>query len=181
WLLVDGEVPQPVPYLRAAQGAGASTPVVATCADRSLAARRLPGAAGFHLLPPVADARLVELTRLPGTRHDAADRAGAFFTALGFEREWVEDAPGLVLGRIVCGLVNEALFAVGEGVGSGEDVDTGVMLGLNHPRGPVSWGREIGFDHVLATIDGIWEERREERYRAAPLLRRVAATGESIG
>ena len=93
----------------------------------------------------------------------------------------MEDSPGLVLGRIVCGLVNEALFAVGEGVGSGEDVDTGVMLGLNHPRGPVSWGREIGFDHVLATMDGIWEERREERYRAAPLLRRVAATGESIG
>ncbi len=181
WLVVDAEVPQPVPYMRAAQGAGASTPVVATCADRSLAARRLPGAAGFHLLPPVSDARLVELTRLPATRAGAAERAETFFTALGFDREWVEDSPGLVLGRIVCGLVNEALFAVGEGVGSGEDVDTGVMLGLNHPRGPVSWGREIGFDHVLATMDGIWEERREERYRAAPLLRRVAATGESIG
>ena len=56
-----------------------------------------------------------------------------------------------------------------------------MTLGLNHPRGPVTWGRELGFDHVLATIDGLWDERREERYRAAPLLRRVVATGESIG
>ena len=81
------------------------------------------------------------------------------------------DAPGLVLGRIVCQLVNEAAFAIGEGVGSADDVDAGLTLGLNHPRGPVAWGEAIGLDHVLATIDGLWAERREERYRAAPLLR----------
>jgi 3-hydroxybutyryl-CoA dehydrogenase len=85
-----------------------------------------------------------------------------------------------VLGRIVCGLVNEALFAVGEGVGPADDVDTGVTLGLNHPRGPVDWGRTIGLDHVLATIDGLYAERHEERYRAAPLLRRVVASGEPV-
>jgi 3-hydroxybutyryl-CoA dehydrogenase len=94
--------------------------------------------------------------------------------------EWVADAPGLALGRLVCQLVNEALFAVGEGVGSADDVDTGATLGLNHPRGPVAWGRLIGFEHVLATIDGLWDERREERYRAAPLLRRIVAAGEDI-
>ena len=81
------------------------------------------------------------------------------------------DAPGLVLGRIVCQLVNEAAFAIGEGVGSADDVDAGLTLGLNHPRGAVAWGEAIGLDHVLATIDGLWAERREERYRAAPLLR----------
>jgi 3-hydroxybutyryl-CoA dehydrogenase len=135
---------------------------------------------GFHLLPPMADTKLVELTRLPDTRADASESAERFFTSLGMHHEWVADAPGLVLGRLVCQLVNEALFAIGEGVGSAEDVDAGTTLGLNHPRGPVSWGREIGFDHVLATIDGLWEERREERYRAAPLLRRIVATGESI-
>jgi 3-hydroxybutyryl-CoA dehydrogenase len=176
WLIVDAEVPGAVADLIPPGGA----PLVAVCADRSLAARAATGACGFHLLPPVSDARLVELTQLPSTRPEAAEAAETFFAALGFEREWVEDAPGLVLGRIVCGLVNEGLFAVGEGVGSPEDVDTGVTLGLNHPRGPIGWGREIGFDHVLATVDGLWEERREERYRAAPLLRRVAATGESI-
>ena len=90
------------------------------------------------------------------------------------------DAPGLVLGRIVCQLVNEAAFAVGEGVGSADDVDAGLALGLNHPRGAVAWGEAIGLDHVLATIDGLWAERREERYRAAPLLRRQAALGRSL-
>jgi 3-hydroxybutyryl-CoA dehydrogenase len=76
------------------------------------------------------------------------------------------------MGRLVCQLVNEAAFAVGEGVGSPEDVDTGVTLGLNHPRGPVEWGRLLGFDHVLATVDGLFDHFHDPRYRAAPLLRR---------
>lgn len=78
-----------------------------------------------------------------------------------------------MLGRLVCQLVNEAYFAIGEGVGSAEDVDAGLTLGLNHPRGPVAWGEAIGAEHVLAMLDALWAERREERYRAAPLLRRV--------
>ena len=71
--------------------------------------------------------------------------------------EWVEDAPGLVLGRIVSQLVNEAAFAIGEGVGSPDDVDTGLTLGLSHPRGPVAWSEATGLDHVLAVLDGLWE------------------------
>jgi 3-hydroxybutyryl-CoA dehydrogenase len=62
-------------------------------------------------------------------------------------------------------------------VGSGDDVDAGLTLGLNHPRGPVGWGAAIGPDHVLAVLDGLWEERREERYRVAPALRAAAALG----
>jgi 3-hydroxybutyryl-CoA dehydrogenase len=149
-------------------------PLVALCARSSLAARGVPGAAGFHVLPPLDGSRLVELTRLPTTPAPVADAAERFFAALGFLAEWVDDAPGLVLGRIVCQLVNEAWFAVGEGVGSGEDVDAGLTLGLNHPRGPVEWGEAIGAEHVLAVLDGLWDERHEERYRAAPLLRRVS-------
>jgi 3-hydroxybutyryl-CoA dehydrogenase len=126
---------------------------------------------GFHVVPPLDDSKLVELTRLLTTLATAAGDAERFFAALGFLTEWVEDAPGLVLGRIVCQLVNEAWFAIGEGVGSAEDVDAGLTLGLNHPRGPIGWGEAIGVDHVLAVLDGLWEERGEERYRAAPLLR----------
>ena len=177
-LVVDATVPSPVADLEEAGSAPGGPPLAVVCADRSLAARAVPGAVGFHLLPPIG--KLVELTSLPDTRADAAEAAQRFFGALGLHHEWVADAPGLVLGRLVCQLVNEALFAIGEGVGSAEDVDAGTTLGLNHPRGPVTWGREIGFDHVLATLDGLWDERREERYRAAPLLRRVVATGESI-
>jgi 3-hydroxybutyryl-CoA dehydrogenase len=145
-------------------------PLALLCAAGSLASRAEPGAVGFHLLPPLDASRLVELTRGPGTQSFAAEAVQAFFARLGFHSEWVEDAPGLVLGRIVCQLVNEAAFAVGEGVGTEEDVDTGLVLGLGHPRGPIAWGEAIGLDHVMAVLDGLWAERREERYRPAPRL-----------
>ena len=155
-------------------------PLVVLCAATSLAARGEPGAVGFHLLPPLHDAKLVELTRLPTTPSFACEAAERFFASLGFLCEWVEDAPGLVLGRIVGQLVNEAAFAIGEGVGSADDVDTGLTLGLSHPRGPVAWSDAVGLDHVLAVLDGLWHERREERYRAAPLVRRAVALGRSL-
>ncbi|MBN1528064.1 MAG: hypothetical protein JW895_03330 [Thermoleophilaceae bacterium] len=171
-LVVDAQVPGGEPL-------AVTGTLVALCAERSLASYGVPGAAGFHLLPPLAESRLAELTRLPGTRAATAEAAEALFANLGFHTEWVADAPGLVLGRIVCQLVNEAAFAVGEGVGSGDDVDAGLTLGLNHPRGAVSWGEAIGLDHVLGTVDGLWRERREERYRAAPLLRSGAGLRSS--
>ena len=147
------------------------------CAATSLAARGAPEAVGFHLLPPLEGCRLVELTRVSGAAGPAGEEAERFFAALGLRREWVNDAPGLVLGRIACQLVNEAWFAWGEGVGSAQDIDAGLTLGLGHPRGPMAWGDAIGTDHVLAVLDGLWEERREERYRVAPQLRRSGMPG----
>jgi 3-hydroxybutyryl-CoA dehydrogenase len=152
-------------------------PVAVLCASSSLAARGEPGAVGFHLLP---DAQLVELTRLPASQDFAATAVEECFGRLGLVTEWVEDAPGLVLGRIVSQLVNEASFAIGEGVGSPDDVDTGLTLGLSHPRGPVAWSEALGVEYVLAVLDGLWEERHEERYRAAPALRRAAALERSL-
>jgi 3-hydroxybutyryl-CoA dehydrogenase len=149
-------------------------PLLVLCAGSSLSARGEPGAIGFHMLPPLDGCRLVELTRLPTAQPFAAEAAEGFFARLGFAAEWVGDAPGLVLGRIVCQLVNEACFAVGEGVGSEEDVDAGLTLGLRHPRGPFGWCDAIGVAHVCSVIDALWRERREERYRLAPLLRQRA-------
>ncbi|HEX7298240.1 MAG TPA: 3-hydroxyacyl-CoA dehydrogenase NAD-binding domain-containing protein [Solirubrobacteraceae bacterium] len=148
-------------------------PTALLCAAGSLHALDAGrGAVGFHALPPLESAALVELTRGPGTAPAAAERAEAFFAALGKRTAWVGDSPGLVLGRIVCQLINEACFAVGEGVGSREDVDDGMVLGLNHPRGPFAWGEAIGAGHVLAVLDALHGELGEERYRATPVLRR---------
>jgi 3-hydroxybutyryl-CoA dehydrogenase len=83
----------------------------------------------------------------------------------------LEPAQLELLDRVQCCIVNEAVFALGEGVGSAEDIDAGVKLGLNWPKGSIELGRELGFDHVLATMDQLFERYREERYRAAPLLR----------
>ena len=154
------------------------TLVCILCVDGSRAELDLQGAAvGFHALPPFAESRVVELTWSPGASEANAMRADAFFRSLGKHVERVGDAPGLVLGRIVCQLVNEAAFAVSEGVGSPGDVDAAMRLGYNWPRGPLEWADTIELDHVLATLDALHEELREERYRAAPLLRHMVAEG----
>jgi 3-hydroxybutyryl-CoA dehydrogenase len=171
WLLVDCGADPEGPRRRSRPPG----PVALLCADGSLHTLDAGGAAvGFHVLPPLEAAALVELTRGPGTAQVAADRAQELFAALGRRTAWVGDGPGLVLGRIVAQLVNEACFAVGEGVGSREDVDDGMVLGLSHPRGPFAWCEAMGAEHVLAVLDGLRIELGEERYRAAPLLRRLA-------
>jgi 3-hydroxybutyryl-CoA dehydrogenase len=153
-------------------------PQAICCAAGSLAALDPAGAAvGFHALAPLVESRLVELTRGPETAPSAADAAERFFATLGKHTTWVSDAPGLVLGRIVCQIVNESAFALGEGVGTAADIDAGLVHGLNHPRGPLGWADQIGLDHVLDVLDGLADERREERYRAAPLLRRLVLSG----
>ena len=151
---------------------------LALCAGGSLSALDPGGSAvGFHVLPPFAEARLVELTRGESSSPVAASRAERFFEALGKHTVWVGDAPGLVLGRMVCQIINECAFALGEGVGSAQDIDTGMRLGLSHPRGPMGWADMIGLDHVLAVLEGLSDEYREERYRPAPALRQLVAAG----
>ncbi|MBV8997829.1 MAG: hypothetical protein JO304_02150, partial [Solirubrobacterales bacterium] len=135
------------------------------------------GAVGFHALLPLEEASLVELTRGPDSAESAAVATERFFATLGKRTTWVADAPGLVLGRIVCQVINEAAFALSEGVGSAADVDAGMVHGLNYPRGILRWADQIGLDHVLAVLDGLYEERREERYRASPLIRSLVMSG----
>jgi 3-hydroxybutyryl-CoA dehydrogenase len=117
----------------------------------------------FYAIVPLA---LVEVTG------EAGEQA---FRSLGLHTEHVQPAPAGVLARIVCQVINESAFALGEGVGSADDIDTGMMLGLGHPRGPFTWMQEIGPSQVLRTIEALGEEYREERYRPAPALRRLVA------
>jgi 3-hydroxybutyryl-CoA dehydrogenase len=150
-------------------------PQAILCAAGSLAALDPGGSAiGFHVLPPLSESRLVEVT---GGARSSVVAAKRFFDTLGKHVTWVEDAPGLVLGRLVCQVINEAAFALAEGVGSAADIDAGMVYGLNYPRGPLEWADQIGLDHVLAVVDGLFEERREERYRAAPVLRSLVLAG----
>jgi 3-hydroxybutyryl-CoA dehydrogenase len=134
--------------------------------------------AGFFTWPGAGP--LVELTRGPTTSDAAAQGAERFFASLGRHVEWVADAPGLILGRVVAQLVNEAAFAVGEGVGTPEDVDAGMVLGLNHPRGPLEWADAIGAGEVLAVLAGLQADYGEERYRPAPALVRAARAGSGL-
>ncbi|MGH2874264.1 MAG: 3-hydroxyacyl-CoA dehydrogenase family protein, partial [Solirubrobacteraceae bacterium] len=153
-------------------------PRAVCCATGSLAALDPGGSSvGWHALAPFGDCRLVELTRGPDSAASAAAAAERFFATLGRHTEWVGDAPGLVLGRIVYQLVNEAAFALGEGVGSARDIDAGMRLGLNYPRGVLEWADEIGLHHVLAALDGLSLDRGAGRYRPAPSLRSLCLSG----
>jgi 3-hydroxybutyryl-CoA dehydrogenase len=116
---------------------------------------------GFFALPTGG---AVELVR--GT-----DLARQYFEGLGRPVVDIEDCVGGVIGRMVCQVINESCFAVQEGVGTPEDVDAGMELGMNHPRGPFAWMEAIGAAQVLRTLDGLQAFTREERYRAAPWLR----------
>jgi 3-hydroxybutyryl-CoA dehydrogenase len=153
-------------------------PQAILCGSGSLAALDPGGGAvGFYALEPWPETRLVELTRGPDSAESAIEATERFFTSLGKHVTWVGDAPGLVLGRMVCQVINEAAFALGEGVGSAEDIDAGFLHGLNYPRGVLAWADQIGLDHVLGVIDALFEELHEDRYRAAPALRRLVWSG----
>ena len=180
WEVADPDAAQggPVPYLvlDLSGGVPQDAPLQggpqAICTHAGSLGALDPGgsAVGFHALPPFADTGLVELTRGPDSSAAAADVAERFFATLGKRTVWVADAPGLVLGRIVCQVVNEASFALAEGVGTAADIDAGMVHGLNYPRGILRWADAIGLDHVLGVLESLWEERREERYRPAPEL-----------
>lgn len=135
-------------------------------------------AVGFHALGPLDAGSVLELTRGPGTAASAVRRIEEFAEACGLQTIWVQDAAGLILGRIVAQLVNEACFALDAGVTDDPAaLDTAMVLALRHPRGPLAWADEIGLDHVLTILDALRAELGEERYRASPRLRQMVAEG----
>jgi 3-hydroxybutyryl-CoA dehydrogenase len=125
-------------------------------------------------LPSLGAATLVELARTPATTRAEAEASEAYFRSMGKHVEWVGWAPGLVLGRIVCQIVNEAYFAVEEDVATARDVDVAMRLGFNWPRGPFEWAEAIGAARVVRVLDALRQELDDERYRVAPSLRRAA-------
>ena len=126
-------------------------------------------ASSVSLLPPPG--RLVEV------RQDAPEACARYFASRGLHVERVGD---FVLPRIVAQLVNEACFALGEGTGSAADIDAGMELGLNHPRGPLAWGDLIGPERVLATLTALQDTYRDDRWRPAPRLLQAARSGDSL-
>jgi 3-hydroxybutyryl-CoA dehydrogenase len=173
---VEGEVPFLIVDCGGHESLLQGGPQLLLCDAAPLSAQDPGGpSAGFHLLPPFG--RLAELTVANSTAPATLQAAERFFATLGMVTERVGDAPGLVLGRMVAQLVNEAAFAIGEGVGSPADVDAGMVLGLNHPRGPLEWGDAIGAEAVLVLLTALQEEYREERYRPAPELLKAARCG----
>lgn len=147
-----------------------TTEIASWCGDPSRVA-------GFGLLPPLVDTKLMELAPALQSGQAARSAAEALAAALGKESAVVGDDAGLVLGRILALIVNEAAFAVQEGVATAADIDTAVRLGANYPHGPLEWGDLIGLDLIYSIMRGMREEFGEDRYRMAPLLRKMVIAG----
>ncbi len=168
WL--DPELPESTLILTAALGHSAAE------AAADIHARHR--VVGFAALPPLQKGQAVELAAAPWTQPAALDQAGAFFRGLGLEPMVVPDGPGLVFPRILCMIINEAAFALMEGVASAEDIDTAMRLGMHYPLGPLEWADRIGLDQVLGVLEGLQAEYGEDRYRPAPLLRQMVRAGK---
>ena len=129
---------------------------------------------GISALPSLLEKRLVELGAPSPTSEPALSAAQTFLKSLGKEVALVQDCVGMVLPRILCMLVNEAYFAMREGVATGRDIDSAMKLGTNYPYGPVEWGDRIGIGQVQAVVEALYRHYGEDRYRVAPMLRQAA-------
>lgn len=133
---------------------------------------------GFAGLPTFAERNLVETAPTVFSPRQTLDAVAAFWTSLGRTMEIVQDRVGLVSARIICQLINEAAFTLGEDVARPDDIDTAMKLGVSYPHGPFDWADRIGVLNVEAILRALQREYQEERYRVAPLLRTMALGGE---
>jgi 3-hydroxybutyryl-CoA dehydrogenase len=125
-----------------------------------------------------ADGAIVTMVAPSGGGRPMQATVEALLAAAGRRVEWVEDGPALILPRIVAALANEATFAEMEGTADGPTIDLAMRLGANYPAGPLEWGRRLGWTRVVSLMDHLHAELGEDRYRAAPLLRRWARAEE---
>jgi 3-hydroxybutyryl-CoA dehydrogenase len=141
------------------------------------ATRRPDRVLGMHFMNPVPLMTLVELIRGQATAPESMALATALCARLGKTGVEAADYPGFIANRILMPMINEAIFAVMEGVGTPEAIDAVMKLGMNHPMGPLTLADFIGLDVCLAILDVLYDGFRDPKYRACPLLRRMVAAG----
>ena len=132
---------------------------------------------GMHFMNPVPLMTLVELIRGQATSPESMAVAGELCQALGKTAVEAADYPGFIANRILMPMINEAIYALMEGVGSPEAIDTVMKLGMNHPMGPLTLADFIGLDVCLAILTVLHDGLGDPKYRPCPLLRRMVAAG----
>lgn len=132
---------------------------------------------GMHFMNPPPVMQLVEIIRGLQTSDATYETTVALAKRFGKTTVTSKDSPGFIVNRILIPLLNEACFALQEGLASPEDIDTGVKLGLNHPMGPLTLADFIGLDTCLYIAEVLHRELGDDKYRPAPLLRQYVAAG----
>ncbi|MBZ9685172.1 3-hydroxybutyryl-CoA dehydrogenase [Clostridium estertheticum] len=132
---------------------------------------------GMHFFNPAPMMKLVEIIKGMATSTETFDAVKEVAIAIGKDPVQVEEAPGFVVNRILIPMVNEAVGILAEGIATAEDIDKAMMLGANHPMGPLALGDLIGLDVCLAIMDVLYKETGDSKYRAHSLLRKYVRGG----
>jgi 3-hydroxybutyryl-CoA dehydrogenase len=141
------------------------------------ATRRPDMVVGMHFFNPVPIMRLVEIVRGLQTSDETTDTVVAVSEKMGKTPVVVKDSPGFVSNRILCPMINEAIYAYDEGLATREGIDTVMQLGMAHPMGPLTLADLIGLDVILFVMEVLHRDLGDDKFRPAPLLRRMVDAG----
>jgi 3-hydroxybutyryl-CoA dehydrogenase len=141
------------------------------------ATKRPDKVVGMHFFNPVPLMRLLEVVRGLATSDETTEVIFEVGRQMGKEPVEAKDSPGFISNRILCPMLNEAVFALQEGIGTREDIDKVMMLGMNHPMGPLALADLIGLDVILLVMEVLHRDLGEDKYRPAQLLRKMVDAG----
>ena len=154
----------------------ASTSLTISATEQSSWVRHKSRLVGCCALPSLGERPLVEIAPTVFSPTETLQVVQRFFHSVGKEIELVQDRVGMVLPRILCQIINEAVFALQEEIAAPQDIDMAMKLGAKYPAGPVEWADRIGMQQVYAVLLALQRDLGEERYRVAPLLRQMAVS-----
>ena len=132
---------------------------------------------GMHFMNPVPLMRLVEVIRGLVTSDETTAKTLEVCRKMGKEPVEAQDSPGFISNRILCQMINEAIFALQEGIGTPEAIDAVMRLGMNHPMGPLTLADLVGLDVVLSVMEVLQRDTGDDKYRPAYLLRKMVDAG----